>query len=49
MNIKERIIKLLESVPDYKMDYILAYIQGLIADETLNDKMISVLKEVSRI
>ena len=33
MSNKERVIALLDSVPDYKMGYVLAYVQGLTADE----------------
>ena len=37
MSNKERIVKLLDSVPDYKMGYVLAYIQGITADEEADD------------
>lgn len=37
MSNKERIIELLEAVPEYKLGYILAYIQGLTADEEQDD------------
>lgn len=37
MNNKERAIKLLDQVPDYKMGYVLAYIQGITADEETDD------------
>lgn len=37
MSNKERIIHLLDNVADYKMGYILAYIQGLTADEEADD------------
>ena len=33
MSIREKIIALLNGVPEYKMGYILAYVQGLTADE----------------
>lgn len=33
MSNRELCVKLLESVPDYKIGYVLAYIQGLTADE----------------
>ena len=33
MSDKEMCIKLLESVPEYKIGYVLAYIQGIMADE----------------
>ena len=35
MSNKERIIELLDSVPDYKIGYVLAYIQGIVADELM--------------
>lgn len=37
MSNKERIIELLNSVPDYKMGYVLAYVQGIVADEETDD------------
>ncbi len=37
MTNKERIIELLDSVPDYKMGYVLAYVQGITADEESDD------------
>ena len=37
MSNKEKIIELLESVPDYKMGYVLAYVQGITADEEADD------------
>ncbi len=37
MSDKEKIISLLDHVPEYKFGYILAYIQGLTADEELDD------------
>lgn len=37
MNNKEMIVKLLDNVPDYKMGYILAYVQGITADEEADD------------
>lgn len=37
MSNKERVIELLEQVPDYKMGYVLAYIQGITADEEADD------------
>ena len=33
MSNRERVISLLDSVPDYKIGYILAYVQGIAADE----------------
>ena len=37
MSNKERAIALLDQVPDYKMGYVLAYIQGITADEEADD------------
>lgn len=37
MSNKEKIVQLLESVPDYKMGYVLAYVQGITADEEADD------------
>lgn len=37
MSDREKINSLLDSVPEYKMGYILAYIQGLTADEEEDD------------
>lgn len=37
MSNKERVIELLESVPDYKIGYVLAYVQGIVADEETDD------------
>lgn len=37
MSNRERIIELLDSVPDYKMGYVLAYVQGIAADEEADD------------
>lgn len=37
MSNKEQIVKLLDRVPDYKMGYILAYVQGITADEETDD------------
>ena len=37
MSNKEKIVALLDNVPDYKMGYVLAYIQGLTADEEADD------------
>ena len=34
---REKIIALLDSVPDYKMGYVLAYVQGITADEEADD------------
>ena len=37
MSSKEKIIRLLDNIPDYKMGYVLAYIQGITADEEADD------------
>lgn len=37
MSNRERIIELLDNVPDYKMGYVLAYVQGIAADEEADD------------
>ena len=37
MSNRERAIELLNQVPDYKMGYVLAYIQGITADEEADD------------
>lgn len=37
MSNKERIVELLGSIPNYKMGYILAYVQGIAADEEADD------------
>ena len=37
MSSKERIISLLDIIPEYKMGYVLAYVQGIAADEETDD------------
>lgn len=37
MSNRDKIIALLDSVPEYKMGYVLAYIQGITADEANDD------------
>ena len=37
MSNKEKVVRLLDSVPDYKMGYVLAYVQGITADEEADD------------
>ena len=37
MSSREQIVQLLDDVPDYKMGYVLAYIQGIVADERADD------------
>lgn len=37
MSNKEMIIRLLDNIPDYKMGYVLAYVQGVADDEEAGD------------
>lgn len=37
MSNKERIIELLDVIPNYKMGYVLAYVQGVAVDEEADD------------
>lgn len=37
MSDKEKVIALLDRMPDYKLGYVLAYVQGLTADEAEDD------------
>ena len=37
MSNKEMCLQLLNNVPDYKLGYVLAYLQGLTADEEADD------------
>ncbi|MCM1235082.1 MAG: hypothetical protein NC489_33705 [Ruminococcus flavefaciens] len=37
MSNRERIIELLDIIPDYKIGYVLAYVQGVAADEEADD------------
>lgn len=37
MSDRERAMNLLERVPDYKIGYVLAYLQGITADEEADD------------
>lgn len=37
MSNKERIIELLDNIPEYKIGYVLAYVQGVAADEEADD------------
>ena len=49
MSEKERASILLESVPDYKIGYVLAYLEGLIADESAsvpNAETIAAMQEL---
>lgn len=37
MSNREKVMSLLDSIPDYKLGYVLAYVQGIIADEEADD------------
>ena len=37
MSEKDIAMKLLESVPPYKLGYVIAYLQGITADESMDD------------
>lgn len=37
MSERERVVHLLDTVPDYKLHYLIAYIEGLTADEDQDD------------
>ena len=37
MSNRERIVELLNIIPDYKISYVLAYVQGIAADEEADD------------
>ncbi|MCM1057969.1 MAG: hypothetical protein NC517_10240 [Firmicutes bacterium] len=37
MSSRERIVELLNIIPDYKIGYVLAYVQGVAADEEADD------------
>lgn len=45
MSDREKINFLLDSVPEYKMGYVLAYLQGLTADEAQDDAFCQQLYE----
>ena len=40
MSNKERIIELLDVIPDYKIGYVLAYVQGVAADDLFCQRMV---------
>lgn len=37
MSEREKVLSMLAHVPDYKMGYVLAYVEGLTADEAADD------------
>ncbi len=47
MSDREKAIKLLEAVPDYKIEYVIAYLQGITAGEEIpNDETIAAMREL---
>lgn len=51
MSNRERAMRLLESVPDYKIEYVIAYLQGVtagdaISDEIPNDETLEAMQEL---
>ena len=49
MSNKDIIVNLLDTVPEYKLNYILAYIQGIMADEstmTPNSETLEAMSEL---
>lgn len=38
MSNRDKVMQLLDYVPEYKMGYVLAYIQGIMADEETDDE-----------
>lgn len=45
MSNREKVIAMLDSIPDYKIGYVLAYVQGLTADESADDAFCQQLYE----
>ena len=45
MSNREKVIALLKNIPEYKIGYVLAYIQGLTADEAADDAFCQQLYE----
>ena len=45
MSNREKVIALLDSIPEYKIGYVLAYIQGLTADEAADEAFCQQLYE----
>ena len=46
MSLREMAARLLENVPQWKLGYVIAYIQGLIADDDADDAFCELLLEV---
>ena len=47
MSDREMCAKLLDSVPEYKLGYLLSFLQGLTADEIPNAETVAALNEVA--
>lgn len=45
MSIKEQCVELLNSVPDFKLGYVLAYLQGLTADDAADEAFCQAMLE----
>ncbi len=45
MSDREKVLSLLDSVPEYKMGYVLAYVQGITADEEADERFCQRLME----
>lgn len=45
MSNREKVIALLDNIPEYKIGYVLAYVQGLTADEDADDEFCQQLYE----
>lgn len=49
MSDRERAIQLLEAVPDYKIEYVIAYLQGMIVGEEIpNEETLEALSEINK-
>lgn len=47
MSDRERAIQLLDAVPDYKIEYVIAYLQGMIVGEKIpNEETLEALSEI---
>lgn len=48
MSNKERVVQLIDEIPEYKLEYVIAYIQGIIAEEHANlpDETVDALRQV---
>ena len=45
MSIKEQCVELLNNVPDFRLGYVLAYLQGLTADDAADEAFCQALLE----